>query len=209
MNRPKSFISLRTLLLLLSLCTLTIKATALDREEQTLLRNELRIGWGDMMYETAVYHANPLTSHYRYTGHLFAEYQRTLNYWCAVGVQLDYEQVWWNTRPNVLSEYTTKDYFYNIALLPTLRFTYFHHPYVNLYSSLNIGLLVNAGTEQDMKGRHTACAPAFGITALGVKVGRKHIFASIEIGGLSALAGKNYIYMVGSRIFTASIGCNF
>ncbi len=209
MNKPKPFIPLRTLLFLLFLCTVTNSAAALDREEQTALRNELRIGWGDMMYETSVYHTNPLTDNYRYTGHLFAEYQRTLTYWCAVGFQLDYEQVWWNKRPSISSEYTAKEYFYNLSLLPTLRFTYFFHPYVNLYSSLNIGLLVNAGTEQDMKGRHTACAPAFGITALGVKVGNKHIFATIEIGGLSALTGKNYIYMVGSRIFTASIGCNF
>lgn len=209
MNKQLPFVALRTLLLTLSLCTLTGTVAALDKQEQTELRNELRIGWGDMMYETAVYHTNPLTNNYRYTGHLFAEYQRTLTNWCSAGMQLDYEQVFWNARPNTLSEYNTNEHFYNVALLPTVRFTYFFHPYVNLYSSVNLGLLVNGGTEIDMNGRHTACAPAFGITALGIKVGRKHIFATVEIGGLSALTSKSYIYMFGSRIFSASIGCNF
>lgn len=200
----------RLILLTILLTTLTPLAWSLTREEQMQQPNEIRLGWGDMLYETAVYHSTPTIGNYRYTGHLFAEYQRSLKAWLSVGMQLDYEQVWWNQRPDIYSDYTAdKHSFYNIALLPTLRFTYFFRPYVNLYSAVNIGLTINGGTETDMKGRYTACAPALGVTLLGVQVGRKHVFGAVEIGGLSALMGKNYIYMFDSRIFTASIGCRF
>ena len=54
---------------------------ALTREERMSARNELRVGWGDMLYERAMYHNSNGTDHYRYTGHVFAEYQYYLRPW--------------------------------------------------------------------------------------------------------------------------------
>ena len=185
---------------------------ALTREQQLATRNELRIGWGDMLYETAMYHNSNSTNHYRYTGHVFAEYQYYLRAWLSVGVQADYEQVWWDVPHSGIQPLPTpsQDHcFYNASLLPTLRFTYCHKPHINLYSSLSLGLTVNGGTETDMYGRKVACAAGWGFTLLGIKAGGEHLFGTIEIGGMNAIAGRNFIYMLGSRMFTASVGCHF
>lgn len=185
---------------------------ALTREERMSVRNELRIGWGDMLYEQAMYHNSNSTNRYRYTGHIFVEYQYYLQPWFSLGVQADYEQVWWDvtrvgTQP--LPEPSKDHSFYNACLMPAMRFSYCHKPHVNLYSALMFGVGVNGGTETDMYGRTLAWTPAWGFTLLGLKAGGKHCFVSVEIGGLNAIAGRNFIYMLGSRMFSASVGCNF
>lgn len=72
----------------LILCSMLCSGSmyALDREKQISLRNEVRVGWGDMLYETAMYHTTWTTNNYRYTGHLFAEYQHWFKRWLSVGV---------------------------------------------------------------------------------------------------------------------------
>lgn len=183
---------------------------ALTKEEY--MHHELRVGWGDMLFETSQWHTTTRTNHYRYTGHVFAEYQYFFRPWFSLGGQVDYEQVWWDVfkqKNLILEQPLTDRTFYNVSVLPTLRFTYYHHPYVNIYFALSFGITVNGGSEKDMKERYTAVAPGWDITFLGVKAGKDHWFGTIEIGGLNALTGRNYIYMVGSRIFTASVGCSF
>lgn len=190
----------------------SVSLPALTREERMSVRNELRIGWGDMLYERAMYHNSNSTNRYRYTGHIFAEYQYYLRPWFSIGVQADYEQVWWDVIREGIQPLPTpgKDhFFYNVCLMPAVCFTYCHHPHLNLYSELMLGVGVNGGTETDMYGRTLAWTPAWGFTLLGIKAGGKHCFATVEIGALNAVAGRNFIYMLGSRIFSASIGCNF
>ncbi len=191
-------------LFLVALCWATLPAYALTKHETDSLRHEVRLGWGDMLFETAVWHSTRHTDDYRYTGHLFAEYQYHPKSWLSVGMIADYEQVLWRQLDDN-SQHT----FYNIGLLPTVRFTYYFHEYVNLYSALFVGLNVNGGSDRDFRNRLVACAPAFGITALGVSVGKAHWFGAVEIGGLNALVSKDEIYMVGSRLFTASVGYRF
>ncbi len=175
-------------------------------------RHEVRIGWGDMLYETWMWHDNYRTEHYRYTGHLFSEYQYYLKPWFSLGGQLDYEQVWWDQtmEGNRVLENPIQDVtFYNITILPMMRFTYCRRNYFAMYSSLGLGMTINGGTETDMKGRHTACSPAWSVTLLGFKAGGNHLFGTVEVGFLNALAGRNYIYMVGSRLVSASVGYSF
>lgn len=204
-------IAMRLRIGLLLVCGLLLAADglALTKEERQTMRHEMRIGWGDMMYETAMWHETHSTNHYRYTGHIFGEYQYHFFHWLSLGMQVDYEQVWWDvlrdgTRP--LPEPSRDHCFYNISVLPTLRFTYFHRPHVNLYTALYGGMTINGGTETDMYGRKTAVAPAMGLTLLGLRAGKDHWFVSLELGGLNALTDKNFIYMVGSRLLTISVG---
>jgi len=148
------------------------------------VRNELRIGWGDMLYEQAMYHNSNSTNRYRYTGHIFVEYQYYFRPWFSLGVQADYEQVWWDvtrvgTQP--LPEPSKDHSFYNACLMPAMRFSYCHKPHVNLYSALMFGVGVNGGTETDMYGRTLAWTPAWGFTLLGLKAGGKHCFVSVDI----------------------------
>lgn len=185
-------------------------------------RNELRIGWGDMMFETLMWHERALlpnmsgdiyTKNYHYTQHWFAEYLYRLNFWFGVGGMVDYGGVYWDkmTRDAAGNEvqklYTA--WFANIAIVPTIRFTYYEQNLVRLYSALGYGININTGTEVDYKGRETACSGVLNLTLLGVSVGNEHVFGSVELGGIFAMGSKQVIYMLDSRIFTASVGVRF
>ena len=189
---------------------------ALTKQDRAYVPSELRVGWGDFLFESAMWHNSANTSHYRYTGHLFVEYQYYFSYWFSLGAQLDYDQVWWDAtgyrlpNTNLISPEKNREcYFYNITLLPTIRFTYYSRPYVNLYLALGAGLTVNAGTETDMYNRTTALSPAFNVTLLGMRAGGKHLFGTFELGALNAIRDKNLMYMLGARLFSLSVGVAF
>ncbi len=204
----------RTIVILLCIVCLSsaMSTSAVTRVERQLAPNEFRIGWGDMLYEKKMYHNSNSTNNYHYTGHVFAEYHHYFLPWFSLGIAADYEHVWWDVIRDGMTPLPTPDknhFFYNASLLPSMRFTYCHKPHVNLYSALLFGLTVNGGTEIDMYGRKTAFSPAWGITLMGITVGGQHCFASVEIGGLHALSGRNFIYMIGSRKIALSLGFNF
>ncbi len=194
---------------------------AAEETKTTDYKHEVRIGWGDMMFETmafqrtpAHYWPTPLTIYpdytiverhdYRYTGHIFAEYQYSLLIWLSLGLQADMEGIYWKE--------TTYDRFhiavsddrqidnYNIALLPTIRFTYYQSEYINLYSGLGIGLNIAFDNQNTIK-----TAAAFHINLFSIQAGMDHWWGTIELGVLNAMNGANEIYMLSSRMLSASI----
>ena len=195
------------------------------RERVRQFPHQLRIGWGDQMFETLVwYHQTHPTIYpesyigqyeedFRYVQHWFAEYQYRVKYWFNVGAMVDYSGVLWDkVRRNGKGEELAREEncsFHNIAVMLTMRFTYFHSKYVSLYSGLGAGMNINTGSEVDYLDRHTAVAPALNITALGMNVGNNRWFGAVEFGGLYSLANINEVYMAGSRMFTVSVGCRF
>ena len=195
------------------------------RERVRQFPHQLRIGWGDQMFETLVwYHQTHPTIYpesyigqyeedFRYVQHWFAEYQYRVKYWFNVGAMVDYSGVLWDkVRRNGKGEELDREAdcsFHNIAVMLTMRFTYFHSKHVSLYSGLGAGMNINTGTEVDYLDRHTAVAPALNITALGMNVGNNRWFGAVEFGGLYSLANINEVYMAGSRMFTVSVGCRF
>lgn len=187
--------------------------------------HEIRIGWGDMLFEMLVWHPDAYPTllpetyvdtydeHFRYTQHWFAEYLYNASYWYSIGCMVDYSGVLWdrvtrNGRGEELNR-EKNHWFSNISIVPTIRFSYYRSPYVSLYSSLGIGLNINTGSEIDYKGRRTAMAPVVNISLLGMRVGHGRWFGAVELGGMISLLGTNEVYMLGSRLFTASIGCSF
>ena len=56
----------RTFLLLFTLCA-CLSLGAMTKDSICLDRHEVRLGWGDMQFETAMYHADHYTGNYRYT----------------------------------------------------------------------------------------------------------------------------------------------
>ena len=184
--------------------------------------HSLRIGWGDQMFETLAwrergYHTAMPESYqaaydenFRYTQHLFAEYLYNFNYWYSLGLIVDYSGVLWDrvVRDGQGAEISRENNkcFHNIAIFPTINFTYFYHKYISLYSALGVGLNINTGNELDYKGRYTALAPVANITLLGMRVGDHRWYGAVEIGGMFSLTSAYEVYMLGSRIFTASIG---
>ena len=184
--------------------------------------HELRIGWGDQIFETLMWrnelHPTVLPpeyqtiydEHFRYTQHWFFEYLYNVNYWYSFGFQVDYSGVLWdevirNGQGTELSREKDQQ-FHNIAVIPTIRFSYLHTEYSSLYSSLGVGLNINTGTELDFKQRYTAFAPAVNVTLLGLRVGKGRFYSMFELGGLFALSSTDEIYMLCSRLFTVSLG---
>ena len=219
MAHPKS------LLLLLFLC-LTLPVSAENKEHRSSNPHMLRIGWGDQQFEHLAFHATPqpintlpvsqtavYDEHFRYTQHWFVEYQNRVNHWFSYGGLIDGSGVVWDkvTRNGVGDEIARdKNHsLYNIVVMPTIYFTYLYHQYVSLYSGLGAGIDINGGTEKDYRGRNTVAAPALNITALGVSVGDKGWYASFELGAMMALTGGQHIYLLGSRVFSLSIGATF
>ena len=215
----------RFIFLLVSAC-LVLPLMAEDKESRAMNPHELRLGWGDQHFEHLIWHASPQPQntlpasytatygeHYRYTQHWFINYQYRFNHWFSLGGIVDGSGVVWdNVTRNGKGEELSRDpnhSVYNIALMPSVNLTYLHHPYVSMYFALSAGLDINGGSEVDGKGRHTVCAPALDIRLIGVSANYRNWFAAVDVGAMVAMNGGQYIYLLGSRLFTASIGVRF
>ena len=211
------------LLLLLFFATNHMQAES--KSSRAERKHEIRIGWGDQLFETLVWHEEPFSTihpptmellyneDFQYLQHWFIEYQFRHNHWFSYGGTIDYSGVLWdkvirNGKGEEIKR-TIGHNFMNIVIMPNIRFTYLYHKYVSLYSGIGVGMNINTGSELDYKQRKTAVAPAFNLTLLGLEVGLDHWFASFELGGLYSLVNTNEIYMASSRIMAATIGFRF
>ena len=189
-------------------------------------RNEIRVGWGDQLFESLMWH-NPTNitttmpasyqqtyhENYRHHQHIWLEYQYRFKYWFSLGGMMDMSEVGWDdvTRNGAGAELSRSGghYFYNLVFMPTIRFTYFHHEYVNLYSGIGIGMDINGGTETNAKGQRTEVGAAVNITVFGVSANYKRWFWTVDFGGMYALKNANAIYMASSRIINVGLGARF
>lgn len=194
----------------LSALTVLLASLTLSAQDSVQFpRHEVRIGWGDMAFEHGAFYNTYSKSNYRYAGHFFGEYQYAVANWFGVGFEADYEQVTWDVNASQGQTLPTPEkdhFFYNLTLMPTLRFTYFRKGAVTMYSGLGFGLTVNGGSDLDYKGRKVTSSPALGITAYGISVGWGKVFIAAELGGLNAMVSKDEIYMAASRLLSLSIG---
>lgn len=189
-------------------------------------RNELRLGWGDQLFESLMWHnptsitkTMPVTyeqtykENYRHNQHIWLEYQYRFNHWFGLGGMIDMSEVGWDVvrRDGTGAELSRdgKHYFYNLVIMPTVRFTYFHHPNVNIYSGLGIGLGINGGTEVNGQGKNTDLGAAANFTIVGVSANYKRWFVAFDYGGLYSLKNANYIFMAKSRMLNLSVGARF
>jgi hypothetical protein len=72
-------------------------------------RNELRIGWGDQLFESLIWH-NPTSiittmpdsyqqvykENYSYNQHVWMEYQWRFTHWFSLGAMVDFSHVGWD-----------------------------------------------------------------------------------------------------------------
>lgn len=205
--------------ILLAVWLMPMAMHAETKETRDQQRHEFRIGYGDPMFETMRWKDEPnklgvpmnVRQDYRYTGHIYGEYMYRVNSWLGVGGQLDFGATTFKYNTYKLNDageqyLASSDprYFYDVCLMPSVRFTYFHHEWVNLYSGLQLGV----GIHGDYKGR-AECGAAFGITALGLSVGRDHWFGTFEFGGLSNIQSLTAIYTLWTKWFNVSVGYRF
>ncbi len=183
-------------------------------------RHSVRIGWGDMLFETMAFApslngtwVNPesLPDNYLhdeiydmgYTGHIFAEYQYRVSKVTSLGIQADLEGIFW--KEGVFDRYhnlvipATPVRNWDLDLLLTARFTYFNRDWVRLYSGLGVGALFAFDNLGDF-----GVAPAFNINWIGVEVGKGPWGGSFELGALNAISNTRAIYQMFSRIFSLS-----
>lgn len=216
----------RKIYLVLALCALCLGVAAENQWDHINRRHEVRIGWGDQLFESLIWH-NPTnimtnmpttwekTYHedYRHHQHLWAEYQYRVTHWFSYGGMIDMSEVGWDdvTRNGTGMELsrTKNQYFYNVVFMPTIRFTYFFHENVNLYSGLGVGLDINGGTEKNVYGKTTEVGAAVNITLIGVSANYDRWFWTVDFGGMYALQNTNKIYMASSRIINVGFGARF
>ena len=185
-------------------------------------RHSVRLGWGDMLFETLAFHASApgtfdsasLPAGFRstgtfghgYTGHIFADYMYSFTDVVSAGVQTDFEGIFWKKgvrdASGTLVGEPTKVNNYNLCILPSVRFTYLRSEWVDIYSGLSVGLLMAFDNQKQFE-----LAPAFNLNLVGVKVGKGQWSGTAEIGLLNALKGANDVYMFASRLF--SVGVNY
>ena len=216
--------SILSLLLLLTCCGSILAETKEERYEK---RHQIGVSIGDWMVETLMWtnskHADytgvgkPSTRFaedhdYTYTPHFGLEYQYRLNEWVSFGMLVDFQHTRWNrVYYNNLNEEVdrTKENFFNLSFLPTVKFTYFHHKYVNVYSGLAFGMVMNGGSEVDYYGHHTAVGYAFNLNWVSVSADYDPWFAALEVGTLFGLKDVQTIYMAGTRFLSLTLGYRF
>ncbi|MEE1095911.1 MAG: hypothetical protein UH084_04985 [Paludibacteraceae bacterium] len=211
---------------LLLLCSIAVVGFAENKWTHITQRNELRIGWGDQLFESLIWH-NPTSiittmpdsyqqvykENYSYNQHVWMEYQWRFTHWFSLGAMVDFSHVGWDevTRNGKGAELNRKEeqFFYNAVIMPTIRFTYFHHENVNFYSGLGVGLDINGGTETNALGNHTDVGAAINLTVFGISANYQRWFWTIDCGGLYALKNMNTIFLMSSRIVNVGMGVRF
>lgn len=195
-------------------------------KDKDFSRHEARIGVGDMLFETMIWH-NQVHKHYsdapasmlypekrgyRYLPHISGEYAYHLLPWLSLGCTLDFQQTCWDTEyynsENKLLR-TDKENFYNLCILPTVRFNYFRREHVGLYSSIAVGMDINGGTEKNGFGQNTIVGAALDIRPIGVIFGEGHYWGFVEIGGINALQSKDVMFMLGSELVRTGFSFKF
>lgn len=208
------------------LCSIAVVGFAENKWTHITQRNELRIGWGDQLFESLIWH-NPTSiittmpdsyqqvykENYSYNQHVWMEYQWRFTHWFSLGAMVDFSHVGWDevTRNGKGAELNRKEeqFFYNAVIMPTIRFTYFHHENVNFYSGLGIGLDINGGTETNALGNHTDVGTAINLTVFGISANYQRWFWTVDCGGLYALKNMNTIFLMSSRIVNVGMGVRF
>ena len=205
------------------MASVAVAETKWDHLDQ---RNEIRIGWGDQLFESLMWH-NPTSivtnlpaswnqtyhENYRHHQHIWLEYQWRFTHWFSLGGMFDMSEVGWDDvkrdGTGAVLNIDKNHYFYNLVIMPTVRFTYYHHPNVNLYSGLGFGMCINGGTEHDAYNRYTDLGAALNLTVFGISANYQRWFMTVDFGGMYALKDMNTIFMASSRIINVSIGARF
>lgn len=180
----------------------------LARAQVAPLHHQVRLGWGDMMFETMAFHPGAAEDGRRmhdfgYTGHIFAEYRYRFNDLVGLGFQADFESILW--KETLCDGYwrpignTQPVHSHNLCLIPTLQLNYFNREWVELYFGIGIGALIAFDNAHKVEA-----APALDMALFGIWMGKGPWGGALELGGLSAVLNSNKIYMLGSRLISVS-----
>lgn len=209
-----------------ALTVLGVGLSAADISSDSLkCRQEIRLGIGDMMFETLVWNNQihkqyasasaylfPEKRDYWYLPHISGEYSYHILPWLSVGAVLDFQMTGWNTYVydgrNELVE-CRKENFTNLCIMPLARFNYFRREHVGLYSAITVGIDFNGGTEVDGFGHHTRAGLATDLRLIGVTAGNGHWWGFAELGGIFAMRNPRNLFLVGSELVKCGVSYKF
>ena len=142
-------------------------------------------------------------------GHLFLGYRYDVNSWFSAGAEVDWFYLWSNSvHRNGYGEIVgTYDYhLHQLTIMPSIRFTYFRRPLVELYSGLGLGYTMYEGSYGVQHGF------TFSPTLFGVNVGNEHWFGEVELGGMATVTTSwfgNPGVLFSSRLLSVAVGYRF
>ena len=143
------------------------------------------------------------------SGHLFLGYRYDVNSWFSAGAEVDWFYLWSNSvHRNGYGEIVgTYDYhLHQLTIMPSIRFTYFRRPLVELYSGLGLGYTMYEGSYGVQHGF------TFSPTLFGVNVGNEHWFGEVELGGMATVTTSwfgNPGVLFSSRLLSVAVGYRF
>lgn len=210
-------------------CIACISAVAGDagkRGNVAFPRQEVRLSVGDMCFESVIWHnqihadyshcadgsVHTEKNHYGYTPHIGVDYAFNVRSWLGVGVVADFQMTFWHNELYDNSNSLTgmsRENFFNLCIMPQLRFNYFRREHVGIYSAIAAGIDINGGTEVDIAGNRTAVGAALDLRFVGIQAGGGHWWGFAELGGLFGIKNTNAIYMMNSAIVKAGISYKF
>ena len=141
-------------------------------------------------------------------GHLFLGYRYDVNTWFSAGVEVDWFYLWVSREDrNGYGDFVGKYDFplHQLTIMPTMRFTYYHHPLVELYSGLGLGYTIYADP-------YVSHGCTFSPTLFGVNVGNEHWYAEMELGGMATVTTSwfgNPGVLFSSRLLSVAVGYRF
>lgn len=117
-----------------------------------------------------------------YTPAFSLSYSYQLKKWLSLGLGFTYACSYQNTYDLFTDRKIVRDYKYYVGITPTIRFHWVRAKYVDLYSSLGLGIGYYATTEKKKgnKIRSVETGPSFDFNFIGIAVGHK-LFGYTEI----------------------------
>lgn len=209
------------------LCPLLVGLSASAQQKPaSFYKHEISVGVGDMLFETAIWHDQVHREYgqigseidlfentdYSYTPHLFIEYYYRVSDWFNIGFDYDFQYTSWTEEHYNAAGFktgTSSEKFYNLCLMPSMRFNYLNKKHFNLYSIISLGLDVNGGTKADCFGKKTLVGAAADLRLIGFKFGSGHCWGFVDLGLLAALKDQNTIFLLGSELCRVGFSYKF
>lgn len=192
-------------------------SAAAQQKTASFYKHEISVGAGDMLFETVQWHNQVHREYgqmrpgvdlfentgYSYTPHLFIEYYYRVADWLNIGFDYDMQYTSWREDhydASGIKTTSTPQHFYNVCMMPSLRFNYLIRKHLNLYSTISVGMDINGGTMADCFGNKTIVGAAADLRLIGFRFGGGHYWGFVDLGLLAALKDQNTIFLLGSEL---------
>lgn len=197
-----------------------------QQKSSVLYKHEISVGAGDMFFETIMWHNQvhreygPIGSEidlfentdYSYTPHFFIEYYYRVTEWLNIGFDYDMQYTSWKENHYDASGAGTTvsdENFYNICMMPSIKFNYLNRNHFNMYSTISVGVDINGGTKADCFGNKTLTGVAADLRLLGFRFGGGHYWGFVDFGLLASMKDQNTIFLIGSELIRVGFTYKF